>query len=127
MVNVLSIDPGITTGIATRVHGKYSTFEVINYEGVFDIVQDHPWDLVLCENFTAKHISKYGLATVRIIGGVAAICYLRKIPMKTQQNFERIRYKPKAIELMGGNKGPRDHKMDALAHLLCWEANNEHS
>lgn len=118
---VIAIDPGVTSGIATRIDGKYNTFEAIDYRAVWHIIYSvRNFDVLLCENFAATTISSYGLHTVRLIGGLEALCLEHNIPYMTQQNARRVKYKYKAIQIMG-QKGPRDHMMDALAHLLCWE------
>jgi len=91
------------------------------------LVRSGTWDHVICENFLAQNISHYGILTVRIVGGIEAICLALGIPLTIQQNVMRVPYKPRAVELMKevyGKKHPRDHEMDALAHMLCWEAKN---
>lgn len=130
-MNILSYDPGSRyIGIAYKINDMYITVELQSgAESAWMYIKMFNWDLVLCENFTAQHISSYGLATVKIIGGVLALCWDRNIPVKTQQNFERIMQKPRAKEMIIAAQGKmvRDHQQDALAHLLAWEKANEGS
>lgn len=129
-MNILAVDPGSRyTGIATRINGIYETVELLDYTVVWKLVAYTDFDLVLCENFTAVAIAKYGLTTVRIIGGIEALCLSKNIPFMTQQNVRRLKYKAKAKEMIIAAKGKmiRDHEQDAMAHLLCWEAETENA
>lgn len=117
---IIAIDPGITTGVATCIKGKYKVMEIKPYVNVWQYLNIFPWEQVICENFTATDISKYGIITVRIIGGIEEICIRKEVPLTIQQNIMRIPYIPRAVEIIG--KLPRDHRKDALAHLLRWQA-----
>lgn len=125
-MNILAIDPGQKyTGIAIKSEEIYTTYEIQHIYAAWDYVCLIDWDLVICENFTAVQISTYGLATVRIIGGVEALCRDRNISYTHVQNFQRIKFKEQAKQMIIAAKGRmiRDHEQDALAHLLAWEHN----
>lgn len=125
-MKVIAVDPGITTGIATFIDDKYGSLELTPYMGVWDFLEQ-PWDLVICENFTAEQISKYGVTTIRIIGGIEAICYRRKIPLQFHRNVDRLPYIARAKKLLldlHGMRLPRDHRIDSMAHLLRWHTLN---
>lgn len=87
---------------------------------VWEFVKQVKWGQVICENFTtAGRISSYGLLTVRIIGGVQAICWLYDLPLAMQMPQHRnMRQK------MADGMADVIHERDALAHLLSWEARN---
>lgn len=119
-MNVIAIDPGQTTGLAILLEGKYITFTEVTPEGVWDQVNQLPWDHVVCENFTtAGRISNYGLLTVRTIGGIQAICHLKGIPVHMRMPQHRRSKQAKADKM-----AKVIHERDALAHLLAWEASN---
>jgi hypothetical protein len=124
--NVIAIDPGTKyVGLATRRDGVYQAIELNDYHMLWIMLNDIDWDVVLCENFTAKYISRFGLGTVRIIGGVEEICWRRKILFETRQNVTRLKYvknkqaDAKVRSLIGYNI--RDHMTDAMSHLMAWE------
>lgn len=131
-MKLLSIDPGLTTGIAVKADNKYQTMELAPYQLVWRLVQHTEWDQVICEDFIPVDpktkqplISSYGTTTVKLVGGIEAICYIRDIPFTLQRNVDRIPFKSQALDLMislYGKKHPRDHELDALAHLLRFEA-----
>lgn len=125
--SIISIDPGLTTGVAIRIGDDISVLELNPYQAVWKFLKNNIWDQVVCENFTAQNISSYGIVTVRIVGGIECYCTLNNIPLTIQQNIMRIPYKPRALEMLiakYGSKPPRDHRLDALAHLLRWEHDN---
>lgn len=127
MEKVVSVDPGLTTGIATRILGKYNTAEVSGYPRVWDLIATYAWDLVICEDFVAQEISKYGITTTKIIGGIEAICHLKSTPFITHTAGQRIPYIARAdtrIVKIHGKKMPRDHRQSAMAHLILWELKN---
>lgn len=128
-MKVIAIDPGITTGIATYLDDKYGSLELTPYMSVWDLLDNEAmlWDLVVCENFTAQEISKYGITTVKIIGGIESICHRRKIPIQFHRNVDRIPYIPRAKKLLldlHGMRLPKDHRIDSMAHLLRWKTLN---
>ncbi len=118
MTNVLAIDPGQTTGIALKLKGKYITCVLNTPEEVWEFVNKLHWDQVICENFTtAGRISSYGLLTVRIIGGIQALCWKQHIQLTMRMPQHRYSKQKQAATM-----ATVIHEQDALAHLLAWEA-----
>lgn len=126
--SLLAIDPGSRyNGMASKIQGVYNTWELNNHEAVWWTVLNGQWEHVIIEDFVTVEISRYGTFTLKIIGGVMAICYQRNIPITIQQPGERITFIPRADELMlkvHGYKHPRDHEQSAMAHMLKWEKAN---
>jgi hypothetical protein len=117
-MNVIAIDPGQTTGLAILLDTKYLTFTEVTPEEVWNEVNNIKWDHVVCENFTtAGRISSYGLLTVRIIGGIQAICWLKKMPLHMRMPQHR-----NSKQKQANTMATVIHERDALAHLLAWEA-----
>lgn len=125
-VNVLAIDPGGTTGCAVRAStGQIMTFACVKPEEVFDFIFDNKdlLEQVVIENFNAQTIGKWGLFTVRIVGGVYALCYEYKIPHKVHQPQDRYPFKQEAREVLK-KRGVCIHEIEACEHLLKWEYDN---
>lgn len=121
---VVAIDPGGTSGVALRaVDGTILTTACKDPHDVYDIVSTPGVEQVVIENFSAEHISKYGLHTVRIIGGVEAICYKLNIPYKVHMPQDRYPFKTEARAILKGRKVVI-HEIEALEHLLRWEYNS---
>lgn len=127
MSNILSIDPGSRyCGIAIYSGDKdlYKTMEIENgnYQLLWRFLIDGSWAYVVCEDFTAKFISAHGIATVRIIGGVEAICMARKIQFNRPRAQDRLPFQDRALKLLAeinnGKLPPRDHQLSALSHML---------
>ena len=121
MMNILAIDPGVESGIAIRFDGgKISAIVSYTPEYVWEIVISMKWNAVVYENFTtAGRISRYGLHTVQIIGGIRALCIERKIKCYPRTPQSRMAFQVQAKNIL--NKGIAIHAVEALAHLLSWE------
>lgn len=131
MVNILAIDPGGTTGIAIKLGGNYQTCVVESAEDLWNLVSSTAWDAVIYEQFaTGGLISKYGLHTTRLIGGIQALCHHFSVRCFAQPPQRRKAYLERAIdvlrELHKSNHDWLEHEKDALAHLLAWEAAHKH-
>jgi hypothetical protein len=129
MPNVIAVDPGGTTGVAVRIGETITTCTCKTPEELYDLITSSGWEAIAIEPFTpfnaASRISKYGLYTVRLVGGVQALAYHLKIPIVEQPPAKRIPFVRQANELLV--KMRRDfvvHEVDALSHLLCWERYN---
>lgn len=128
-MNILAVDPGQKfTGLAMFNSDKqvYQTFEFGNgdYHSVWHFVMNGQWNHVVCEDFTAKFISHYGITTVRVVGGIEAICMLRKVPLERPRAQDRIPFIHAADQMLvkiHGHLPPRDHQQSALAHLLRFQ------
>lgn len=87
---------------------------------VWFLVKQYDWNHVICENFTtAGRISTYGLLTVRIIGGIQALCWSKDIPLTMRMPQHRY-----SKQKLANTMATVIHERDALAHLLAWEAHN---
>lgn len=124
---VMAIDPGYkNVGIAFRMAGMYTTCKVSTLDALVDFFTHHI-DIVIIERFEANTISKYGLDTVEMVGGMRALCHYLNIPLIQHMPQFRRAFIDRAKEIMLENKirdnrkGRDNHEMDALAHLLAWE------
>lgn len=122
---IMAIDPGVTTGIAYKLpDGSYETVAIGQYE------EDEVWDsitnnigLVIYENFKCITISTYGLYTVRLIGGIIALCRANKIPIIKHEPAHRKPYLRFSKQYLREHDktGIMIHQQDALAHLMKWD------
>lgn len=122
----LAIDPGGTSGMATNILGSYKTFVCITPEEVFSylIRNKDLFSTVVIETFQAQLIGKWGLHTVRIVGGVYALCFEHKIEYVPHMPGERKAFLKEAKDYLRQNDRNalrHDHEMDALAHLMRHE------
>lgn len=123
-MKVLAIDPGLTTGLAWRLDdGTWSTMNCTEHMAVWRMVRSpmYAWDHVILEDYAGQLISKEGLQTLRIIGGVQDACDAANIPLTMEWPTERRWKLTDAAALLKG-QGATPHQKDALAHLLNWEA-----
>lgn len=124
---ILAIDPGGTTGMAVRISPEIiQTFTCSEPEEVFDFVTQNKDILlqIVIENFAAELIGKWGLFTVRIVGGVYALCHQYEIPYKLHQPQDRYPFQIEARDFLKPRKTVI-HEQDALAHLFRWEYDNK--
>lgn len=123
---ILAIDPGVSTGIAARNGSNIITAVLKQSEQVYDLFTANRPDIVVCEQFGTTLISKYGLHTVRLIGGIQALCYVYKIVLIQQPPQRRYPYLQEATNLLRAtNKKYLIHEVDATAHLLAYIAANK--
>lgn len=125
-VTILSIDPGITSGIALRCRGVIHTTTCSSMEEVYDLIRPPASpELVIFERFTAKLISTYGLHTVKLVGGIQALCYAFNIKCIGHMPQERKPFLDLARTVLLANSMPDYkpviHEIDATAHLLAHE------
>lgn len=137
-MTIISIDPGGTTGIAIRMpDNTINTMALASSRGSITAAEEL-WELVpsatqiVIERFaTSGLISRYGLATVELVGGVKALCHHLKIPLAVRMPQQRRAFQHLAYSSLSqlglkrsdtGNAGTFTvHEEDALAHLLAWE------
>lgn len=129
--NVLSIDPGGTTGLAIRNRNNitedrnWMTAVCTEWEELCDLITEG-LEYVVIENFKAEHISTYGLHTVRLVGGTMFVCRKLDIPLVIHQPQDRRSFITDAREMLVARGGKfMTHEVDALAHLLKWEFDND--
>jgi hypothetical protein len=122
---LIAIDPGGNTGIATKVDGVYKTETTPLPDVVFAHVNNGDWDVVIYEDFnTGGNISKDGQHTLKVIGGILALCWRRDIKPYRQMPQERMAFLARANSILKKSSlKPTNHEKDALAHLLRWEYN----
>jgi hypothetical protein len=119
--NVLAIDPGGTTGIAVCIGGEIATCTSTDPEEVWGMCQR--FDVIVIERFaTSGMMSKYGLWTIEIVGGVRAIAYLHDKQLFIHSPQERYAYQQIAHKMLLDRKVPFViHEEDALAHYLAYQ------
>lgn len=119
---ILALDPGGTTGLAIRMEdGSLLTATASTPEEVYDFIGNESlYDVVIIENFKAQTIDKWGLHTVRIVGGVYAICHMQSIKHVLHQPQDRRPFLTDARTLLRGRR-VCVHEIDATAHLLAYE------
>lgn len=123
-MKILSIDPGRSTGIAIKDGNIYTTQVLKGESEVWDIVNATRWDAIIIEAFnTAGNISADGLFTVRLIGGVRSLCYIKGIPLTQQMPQQRYAFMARANGILKGVT--TQHDKDSLAHLLKWEYDHD--
>lgn len=118
---VIAIDPGGTTGIAVKTSdGRYLTCTASTPEEVADFLFTKRFTHLIVENFQAQTIGKWGLHTVRIVGGCYMLAYLKGATYVHHVPQDRYPFQQEAKEMLQGTKAVI-HEQDALAHLLRWE------
>jgi hypothetical protein len=120
MTLTLAIDPGVTTGIALRMPGSLFTTEVEDETDLFRLVIMATE--VVYENYAGQIISKYGLHTVRLVGGIIALCWRERIQVTRHVPTDRLPFMRDAKKiLVGRGEKYSQHELDSLAHLLRYE------
>lgn len=129
MSTAIAIDPGQTTGIAVRMNAGggvvTNTCVVTSAEEVWKYVAGLEWSAVIIERFaTAGYLSKYGLHTIEIVGGVKALCYTRALKLVVHTPQFRYPYMTEAKAFLA-DREHMVHEVDALAHLLAYYGEGE--
>lgn len=122
---LIAIDPGGNTGVATKADGKYLTYTIDKPDKVFEILTAC-WDAVVYEDFnTAGNISKDGIHTLKVIGGILALCWKEEFKVYRQFPQQRMAFLARANGILRNRLDKHtEHETDALAHLLRWEYSN---
>lgn len=124
-LNLIAIDPGGTTGIAVKMAAAdhYATSTETSPEKVWQLLTACLWDHVIVEKFaTGGRISKYGLDTVEIVGGIRALCHTLRFPISLRQPTQRYAWQETAKDYLK-SQGTHHviHEIEALAHLMAWQ------
>lgn len=121
---IIAIDPGKTTGIAVYDGTTLATEVLLSQTAVWDRISPVGVDTVVIERFsTADYLSKYGLLTIEIVGGVKAICYQQGKTLVVHSPQNRSSMQETAhTHLKGKNVPFMIHEEDALAHMLYYLA-----
>lgn len=121
---IISIDPGVTTGIAIRydddrigTHVITKDRQVRELRNLMELITP---DVCVFEEFSAQQIDTNGLHTVRLIGAIEVLCLLRGCTCVLQFPWERNGQLQAARAWHKGKKH-MVHQVDALAHLLLYE------
>lgn len=128
-LQILSFDPGPHCGLAWRNPDDTLDARMIynDLHETFKFITSNPHPkVVVFEDFqTAGNISKDGLYTVRLIGGIQALCLIYNVPAVLQIPQARYAFRTEAANILTAQrKSSRKwvvHEMDALAHLLAFE------
>lgn len=126
---IVSLDPGLHVGIAWRnPDGTLdATMIYLDLQRTYKFLLDNPHPKIcVFEDFqTAGNISKDGLYTVRVIGGIQTLCLEHNIPCVLQIPSARYSFRDDAAAYLTRLRGSKRrwvvHEMDALAHLLAFE------
>lgn len=122
---VIAIDPGVTTGIAIKAEGRYITTIHRDRFEVWKLLSAASSEAtIVIEDFGTNIINTNGLYTVRMIGAVQAIAWLRGCTLVMQRPQFRKPWLNQAKEMLLNEKPFVIHEVDALAHLLGWEYAN---
>lgn len=126
-LKIVAFDPGVHVGIAWRDdNGKLgATMIYNNLVLTYKYIINRP-DVVVFEDFeTSGNISKDGLYTVRVVGGIQALCLEHHVPCVLQIPQARYSTMDEAkayIKRTLGRGKYTPHHIDALAHLLAYES-----
>lgn len=133
--NILSIDPGGTTGIAVisfseKIAPVVSHFEEIpnglhGFMAWYQNNNEYAWDVIVCENFTLRQNVKFpDLSPVYIIGALEAFESPREIIY--QSPSQKHLCDDKRLKIMGMHKPGKGHANDAIRHAIIYLRNKKH-
>lgn len=130
---VMGIDPGVSTGVAFAYYtnGVYE-YTTNTCTDVRDVWKQVAWPVrvLIVEQFSAQLISKYGIHTVEVVGGVIAVAYTRDIEVIRDTPQSRRPY----MEYARAHVPPREHitpyeqrhEIDALSHVIRYLYSAKH-
>jgi hypothetical protein len=120
---VISVDPGGTSGIAFELDsGQRATCALTDPNEVWSLAARDAFDVIVVERFTTSGVlSKYGLQTIEIVGGLRAIAHLYNKRLVLHYPQQRLAYMADAKQLLRDLKVPYViHEVDATAHMLAY-------
>lgn len=128
-MNVLSVDPGGTTGMAYWSDGAVSLYELpfmeaLDLAWIIIASPEYGTDLVVCESFTITQNtvrkSRDGKMSIESIGALRWQCRKKRVPFETQMPADATAFSTdEKLKLLGWWDMPhKDHGRSALRHLL---------
>lgn len=82
-------------------------------------------DVVVFEIFsTSGRVDKYMIYTIELVGGIKATCFALNVRAVAHAPVHRYPYLQQAEDTIRGQAHTR-HEVDALAHLLAFEARDK--
>lgn len=118
----MGIDPGGSTGVAYSINGHYITNTITDQNELYKLIYDNKPDVIAVERFATDHmVSRDGLHTIEIVGGVKALCSVLGIALHIHTPQFRKAFMHPAQQQMSGVIGKTVHEIDAMAHLLRLE------
>lgn len=125
-MRIVAIDPGQHVGIAFRnPDGSYDTAMIYtNMPEAWDLIWAAKPGIFIIERFvTGGRISRAGLDTVECQGSFYSLAHVLGAKLYWQRSINRTPYISKAKEILRADASKlASHEVDALAHLLLWEA-----
>lgn len=125
---IISIDPGISSGVAIKTNDTYNTFTTKTNTDLYEVLTENSWDYVVIEQYSTQLIGKYGLRTVELVGAIEGLCWIKRFKLIKRSPIQRTPFIPRAKALMRQLKlgeGLLDevtrHQVAALSHLLGFE------
>ncbi len=124
---IMSFDPGYTTGVAIREDGGLTLVQLKGLGPVWRLLHDVVPDVIVYEKFFYQRRDKVDLRPVEAIGLIKLYAELKQIPIYGQAPQQAKRFwtdsKVKKLDFWVAGE---PHAMDALRHLLYYEAFNLH-
>lgn len=118
----MAIDPGGSTGVALKIGAVYQTTTITHAPDLWKLIYEHKPDVIAVEAFATDHmISRHGIHTIEIVGGVKALCSALGIAIHVHTPQFRKAFMEPAQKSLYAVSGKTVHETDALAHLLRLE------
>lgn len=105
MHNVMAIDPGKTCGWAlggvrpnrARVDGGE-----LEWRDMLMLLQTSPtFERVVVENFHTRVVNRDAELTLKVIGAIEWICYIRKMPVAFVEPSAKLKYREDTVSVPG--------------------------
>ena len=118
----MAIDPGGSTGVAYSINGHYISNTITDPKELYTLIYENKPDVIAIEAFATDHmISRDGIRTIEIVGGVKSLCCVMGISIHIHTPQFRKAFMHPAQQQMSGVIGKTVHEIDAMAHLLRLE------
>jgi hypothetical protein len=123
---VMGIDPGVSTGVALAYFNPHTGWQYLTsthkeVSEVWEFIQ-FPIKVLIVEEFSAQLISKYGIHTVEVVGGVIALAWKHGIEVirdTPQQRRPYLEYARAQVPPRGAHtQHDLRHEVDSLSHVI---------